>query len=68
MQALKYFAKVGAKGKLSLPRLKLKKNSTVEIIVLIADESNENRELMAAAESSLGFWDNPIDDEIWNRA
>ena len=24
--------------------------------------------LMAAAESSLGFWDNPLDDEDWNHA
>jgi len=25
-------------------------------------------DLVAAAESSLGFWDNPYDDEGWNDA
>jgi len=25
-------------------------------------------DLLAAAESSLGFWDNPFDDEDWNDA
>ena len=24
--------------------------------------------LIAASQSSLAFWDNPVDDEIWNRA
>ena len=68
MQALRYVGKVGAKGNLILPRVKLEKNSVVEVIVLIADRNEENIEMMAAAESSLGFWDNPVDDEIWNRA
>jgi len=68
VQALRYAGKVGAKGNLILPRVKLKKNSVVEVVVLIADRNEENIEIMAAAESSLGFWDNPVDDEIWNRA
>lgn len=25
-------------------------------------------ELLAASESSLAFWDNPVDDEVWNDA
>lgn len=28
----------------------------------------ETWELLEAAESSLAFWDNPIDDEVWNNA
>ncbi len=68
MQALRYVAKVGAEGNLILPRLKLEKGSFVEVIVLVADNKQEIREMMAAAESSLGFWDNPVDDEIWDRA
>jgi len=68
MQALKYVAKVGAKGNLLMPRIKLKKDSIVEVIVLVADKNEESREMMAAAESSLDFWDNPVDDEIWNRS
>jgi len=26
----------------------------------------EFKELMYASESSMGFWDNGIDDEVWN--
>ena len=68
MQAVKCVAKVGSKGELILPKLRLKKNSMVEVIVLITDEEEEKRDMLAAAESSLGFWDNPIDDKIWNHA
>ena len=68
MQAVKCIAKVGPKGELILPKLKLKKHSMVEVIVLISDEEEEKRDMLAAAESSLGFWDNPIDDEVWNNA
>jgi len=25
-------------------------------------------DLLAAASTSMDFWDNPIDDEVWNRA
>lgn len=25
-------------------------------------------DLLAASESSLAFWDNPTDDEVWNNA
>lgn len=27
-----------------------------------------NEDMLKAAESSLAFWDNPIDDEVWNDA
>jgi hypothetical protein len=25
-------------------------------------------DLLAAASTSMDFWDNPVDDEVWNRA
>jgi hypothetical protein len=31
-------------------------------------ENNMLKELSQAAESSLGFWHNDIDDEVWNDA
>ena len=31
-------------------------------------ENSELVELSLAAESSLGFWNNDIDDEVWNKA
>ena len=36
--------------------------------VLIVPEDKELRDLMQAAESSIDFWDNPLDDEDWNNA
>jgi hypothetical protein len=35
-------------------------------VVVIANPHPEFADLDAAAESSLGFWDNPLDDEDWN--
>lgn len=39
-------------------------------IFVIHEEAGEDMadELVSAAESSLGFWDNPLDDEDWNNA
>jgi len=40
------------------------------IVFVIRQEEDEERftDLVAAAESSLAFWDNPLDDEEWNNA
>lgn len=39
------------------------------VVVYVRRENDEGfADLMAAAESSLRFWDNPLDDEDWNRA
>jgi hypothetical protein len=39
------------------------------VTVLVIPELREPvSDLMAAAESSLGFWDNLLDDEDWNDA
>lgn len=35
-------------------------------VVVIADPYSEFADLAAAAGSSLGFWNNPLDDEAWN--
>ena len=38
-------------------------------VVYVRRENDEDfADLMAAAESSLDFWDNPLDDEDWNHA
>lgn len=68
MHAMKCIGRVNPQGRLVLPRLGLKKNTTVEVIVLVDDDDATAQEMMHASESSLGFWDNPIDDEVWNRA
>ncbi|HLN30532.1 MAG TPA: hypothetical protein VK395_22500 [Gemmataceae bacterium] len=64
--ALKFDAEVTKEGRIELS-VPLPAGSHVTVFVL---EQLENRfaDLSSAAESSLGFWDNPIDDEDWNDA
>jgi hypothetical protein len=63
--AYKTAATVGAGGKLEVAT-PLTPGTRVEVIVLTETAADDFRDLMAAAESSTGFWDNPIDDELWN--
>jgi len=65
MNVYRYHSIVSEKGTIKLPEIPLPKGVRVEVIILPEEESYE---LMQAAESSLGFWDNPIDDAIWNNA
>jgi len=37
-------------------------------LYLSQKEPDHFADLLAASESSLAFWDNPIDDEVWNSA
>jgi len=67
MQAIKRLAKVNTQGEVVVSGLDLKHGMTVEVIVLLPDKE-ELADLVSASESSLGFWDNPIDDEVWNDA
>ena len=40
-----------------------------QVVVSVIERAGEDSaELVAAAQSSLDFWDNPLDDEDWNRA
>ncbi len=39
------------------------------VLVFVVEETQEGcDDLLAAAQSSLSFWDNPLDDEDWNHA
>jgi hypothetical protein len=40
----------------------------IRVAVFVVEESDDAHDLVAAAQSSLGFWDNPYDDEDWNHA
>ena len=68
MQALRYNTEVDAEGHFNLPRLEIPAGTAVEVIVLVPDNSEEIESLAAASVSSMDFWDNPIDDEVWNNA
>lgn len=64
MQAFVYHSVVRENGMIEIPHVPLRKGQKIEVIIL--PEDGEGAELMAASESSLKFWDNPVDDEVWN--
>lgn len=68
MEALRFETEVAERGALRVPRLPLKPGTPVEVIILVRQDREEFADLTAAAETSLDFWDNPIDDEVWNDA
>jgi hypothetical protein len=38
------------------------------VVIFVTEKSNEFSDLLTAAQGSIGFWDNPFDDEDWNDA
>lgn len=38
------------------------------VTVFVFETGDTFNDLLAASESSLGFWNNPFDDEDWNNA
>ena len=66
MEALKFYVKIGKDGKIDLPELEKLKGRRAEVIILPLDVEEDIEDLLMASESSLDFWNNPIDDEIWN--
>jgi len=64
--ALKYDAAVQDNGRLELT-VPLPAGARV-IVFVIEEPDSANTDLVAAAESSLAFWDNPWDNEDWNNA
>ena len=65
MEALKFYVKIGEGGKIELPELMEFRGRRAEIVILPPKEE-DIEDLLMASESSLDFWDNPIDDEVWN--
>ena len=62
--ALKYEVEVHTPGHIELdvpfaPGARL-------LIFVIQDMTDTLNDLLSAAQSSLDFWDNPLDDEDWN--
>ena len=62
--ALRYDVEVGRDGRVELPG-PFQPGQRLTVIV-IEEPQQELADLTAAAGSSLGFWDNPMDDEDWN--
>lgn len=38
------------------------------VTVFVVEASDTFTDLLQVSQSSLGFWDNPLDDEDWNNA
>ena len=66
LMAMKYEAEVGLEGKLEL-QVPLAAGDRV-VVFVIPEPAESFDDLTAAAQSSLDFWDNPLDDEDWNNA
>lgn len=64
MRAYKYIVDVDKQGRISIPKIPQIKSKKVEIIILPLHD-DEYQDLIRASESSIEFWDNPI-DEVWN--
>ena len=64
--ALKFETEVLRDGKLEL-QVPFAAGRHVTVIV-VPEQPDSFSDLTAAAQSSLDFWDNPLDDEDWNNA
>jgi hypothetical protein len=60
--AFKYEVEVQEGGKVEL-NVPLSKGAWVAVFV-VEEPEDDFRDLVLAAQSSLDFWDNPIDDEV----
>jgi len=63
--ALKYDVEVQENGRVELT---VPFSPGARVAVFVIEETDSANDLVAAAQSSLGFWDNPYDDEDWNNA
>ena len=64
MEALRMFLNVEEDGRVDFPPLYQFRGKKIEVVVLDSDEINNS--LLQASESSLKFWENAIDDKVWN--
>ncbi len=66
MRALRVMQRVEEAGMLHLHDLPLPAGQMVEVILLPIDD--DMTDLTQASESALDFWNNDIDDRVWNDA
>ena len=64
--ALKYEAEVrdGGRVEVTVPFAQ----GTRVVVFVVGQPETTFHDLVSASESTLGFWDNPLDDEDWNDA
>ena len=66
LTALKYDLEVKDEGRVEL-RVPFRPGSHVTVFV-VEEPADSLADLLSAAQSSLDFWDNALDDEDWNNA
>ncbi len=64
--AFKYEAEVKEDGRVEL-NVPLPPGARVTVFI-IEEPGERFEDLLSAVQSSLDFWDNPVDDEDWNDA
>jgi hypothetical protein len=64
--ALKYEAQVTPEGRIDLP-VPLPAGSQVTVFI-VQQAEDDFSDLVSASQTSMDFWDNPVDDEDWNDA
>ncbi len=63
--ALKYDVEVNKDGQVELT---VPFPAGAHVTVFVVDAGDAFADLLYASQSSLEFWDNPLDDEDWNNA
>ena len=64
--ALKYEVKVTQHGRVDFP---VPFGPGTRLTVFVLEQLEDSlHDLLEASQSSLDFWDNPLDDEDWNNA
>jgi hypothetical protein len=63
--ALKYDVEVSKDGHVELD---VPFPAGARVTVFVVEAGDAFGDLLLASESSLAFWDNPLDDEDWNNA
>jgi hypothetical protein len=63
--ALKYDVEVNKDGQVELT---VPFPAGAHVTIFVVDAGNAFADLPYASQSSLDFWDNPLDDEDWNNA
>jgi hypothetical protein len=66
MHALRLRKQVQPAGTIHLDQLPLDEGQLVEVLLLPLDDDMDD--LGRASETGLAFWDNEIDDQVWNEA
>ena len=66
LTALKYDLEVKDEGRVEL-RVPFRPGSHVTVFV-VEEPADSLADLLSAAQSSLDFWDNALDDEDWSNA